>query len=80
MYTCALTIYRYFFKSLFEYRIDLLGIYSLSAYSAAADKIVGPGTTWEVSAAGDEDNPIDSIHISGVPTEIVFDGGKLSAS
>ncbi len=56
------------------------GMFSLLAHSGAADKIVGPGTTWEVAAAGDEDNPIDSIYISGVPTEIVFDGSQLTAS
>jgi len=56
------------------------GMYRLSAHSVAADKIVGAGSTWEVAAAGDEDNPVDSIYISGVPTEIVFDGDRLAAS
>jgi hypothetical protein len=56
------------------------GLYQASAYSVAADKIIGAGSTWEVAAVGEEDNPIDSIYISGVPTKIVFDGVKLTAS
>ena len=56
------------------------GVYQVAAHSTAADKIIGLGTTWEVSAVGNEDSPIDSIVVSGVPTEIVFDGGKLNAS
>ncbi len=55
------------------------GRYQVGAHSNAADKIIGSGTTWEVAVLEDEDNPIDSITISGVPTEIVFDGGKLKA-
>jgi hypothetical protein len=55
------------------------GMYSVMPLSAAKDKIVGPGTTWEVAAVGDEDNPITSIIVSGTPSSIVFDGDKLTA-
>ena len=57
-----------------------MGIYQVMPGSAVVDKIVGMGSTWEVAASGDEDNPIDSITISGIPSEIVFDGYKLTAS
>ena len=55
------------------------GVAKVSAGSNT-DRIVGPGTTWEIAVPGDEDNPIDSITVSGTPSEIVFDGGKLTAS
>ena len=56
------------------------GVFQILPHDVAIDKIVGIGTTWEVSAVGDEDNPIDSITVSGIPSEIVFDGHKLTAS
>lgn len=55
------------------------GMYEVRNNSVVVDKIVGAGSTWEVAILGDEDNPIDSIYISGVPTKIVFDGIKLTS-
>ena len=55
------------------------GIYNVKNNSIIVDKIIGAGSTWEVSVSGDEDNPIDSIYISGIPTKIVFDGKKLTS-
>nr|QBK85597.1 MAG: hypothetical protein LCMAC101_01920 [Marseillevirus LCMAC101] len=54
-------------------------MHAVTAQSAVVDKVVGIGSTWEVAAAGDEDNPIDSITVAGRPSKIVFDGDKLKA-